>query len=102
MPKDTPVSSGLQTGDAAIATGKVFLHGIQLISNGGTGTMKVVLYDCATATDISNARMIAKVIVAGANAHKEVSFNAPILASYGLYADVTGTSASYITYYAKA
>ena len=97
MPKDVVKSSGELTSDAVIRNGRCWLHGAMLISNGGTGTMTLKIYDKGSAG--ATGDLLTKVVLKGTDDTTDIVLS-PVYASYGLYADVSGTSASYITYYA--
>lgn len=96
MSTSNSTSSGLQTADAAICAIPAALTALTLISD-GTNTCSVIIYDNATT---ASGTVLAKALLVGAaegTAH--LHFDAPVQASHGLYADVTGTGAGYIVYF---
>ena len=87
-------SSGLQTADKLVVTGRCKVYGFVLYNSAATSTL--VLYDevSATGTDY---------IGVGVNPTSastiNVTFPTPVQCNTGLYADIDGTDANYIVYY---
>ncbi len=91
-------SSDLKNADAAISAVGGFVHGVMLISD-ATNTASVIIYDNASA---ASGLVLAKLsIPATTTAPQFISFNNPICANKGIYADVSGTGANYIVYYSQ-
>lgn len=86
-------SSGLIAADGAIRAQPCTLTCVQLI--GGSDAATVVIYDNPSA---ASGTVLAKLKVA-AETSVSVSFESPVLANYGLYADVTGTAVGCIVSY---
>ena len=94
--RTSAMSSGVKTSDTAIATGRSLLTGILLLTD-GTNNASIIIYDAASAT----GTVLFKLAVPGAGNFGGATFEIPIRAQIGIYADVTGTGASYIIYYDK-
>lgn len=90
----TSISSGLQTADATIASGRNRINAITLITD-GTNAATLLVYDNTAAS----GTVIAKVTAAAIQNTVHVVFEKPVKAENGLYADVTGTGAGYIVFY---
>lgn len=91
-------SSGLKTSDAAISAIGGYLHGVYVISD-ATNVASVVIYDNASG---ASGTVLAKLsIPATTTAPQFITFNTPITANAGIYADVSGTGANYIVYYSQ-
>jgi hypothetical protein len=72
------------------------LHGVYVISD-ASNVASVVIYDNPSA---ASGTVLAKLsIPASTTAPQFITFNHPITASTGLYADVSGTGANYIVYF---
>lgn len=99
MSKHQPVtSSDLKSTDAAISAIGAYLHGVMLISD-GTNTASLIIYDNATA---ASGLVLAKIAIPATTAGPTyVTFNNPVSANKGIFADVTGTGAAYIVYYSQ-
>lgn len=92
-------SSGLKSADAAISAVGGYVHGVYLISD-ATNACNVIIYDSPVAN--SGALVLAKLsIPATTTAPQFITFNNPVSANTGIYADVTGTGANYIVYYSQ-
>ncbi len=89
-------SSGYKTSDAAIAATGAKLHGIILLSD-ASNAASVVVYDNASAA--SGTKVGFMTVPASTTAPNSIIFNYPIMCSNGIYADVTGTGATYIILY---
>lgn len=87
-------SSGLKNADATIASGINRVNAVTLITD-GTNAANVILYDNTTNSGLE----LAKVSAAGTQNTVHVIFENPVYAEKGIYADVTGTGASYIVYF---
>lgn len=92
-------SSDRRTADAAITAIGGYLHGVML-ENDGTNASSVIIYDNATA---ASGVILAKVLLPASSTvlNYYVTFNHPITANKGIFADVTGTGAAYIVYYSQ-
>lgn len=89
-------SSGLKSADAVISALPARLLGIQLFAD-GTNQATITVYDNATA---ASGTVLAQVIVdAGLVAQDAQLPNPGIIANNGLYADVSGTGATYIIHW---
>lgn len=92
------VSSGLKTADAAIKDSSGALWGVCLIA-ATTNDCAVAIYDNASA---ASGTLLAEMAIDASIEGNGTTrfFSLPgVSASNGIYADVTGTSASYIVYY---
>lgn len=99
MQNHQPVtSSDLKSADAAISAIGAYLHGVMLISD-GTNTASITIYDNATA---ASGLVLAKISIAATTAAPTyVTFNNPVSANKGIFADVSGTGANYIVYFSQ-
>ena len=88
------ISSGLSTSDRLICTGNCLFHGVEIITD-GTNNASVVVYDGTTATGTK----LFQGTVIGASLFGGATFENPIETFTGIYVDVSGTGASYITYF---
>ena len=90
-------SSGEQTADAAISTVAGFLTGVTLISD-NTNDVTLIIYDNPVgASGKKLFEMVLDVSVEGMG--KRINFPIPVRYEGGLYADISGTAASYIVEY---
>ena len=94
MSGTTSISSGLLSADAQIYTGRGTLQGLTVLTD-GTNAATVTLYDNTAAS----GTVIAKLVVAGADRQGFQSWNFHPRCLNGIYADVSGTGASYIVHY---
>ncbi len=94
MSGTSSISSGLQTADAQIYTGRGTVQALTVITD-GTNAATVTLYDNTTAS----GTVLAQMIVAGADRTGFQSWNFHCRCLNGIYADVTGTGASYIVHF---
>jgi len=88
-------SSDIQTADASIATGRNRINSVILLAD-GTNAASLVIYDNASA---ASGKVLASLKVKATDVQKEVVFTFPVIAENGIYADVTGTGASYIVHF---
>jgi len=88
-------SSGLKTADTAICPFRSRVNAITLIAD-GTNAASVVLYDNVSA---ASGIELGKVTALAGQGTVHIIFENPVFAENGIYADVTGTNASYIVYY---
>ena len=91
----TNISSGLQTSDGTIATGKAILAGLQIITN-GTNDVTVIVYDNTSAAGTE----VFKQTVTGTD--DSIPYTLPdggIRCKNGIYVDVSGTGGQYIVFY---
>lgn len=90
------ISSGEQTSDSLIVSGKVYITSIKVITN-GTNDATLVTYDAK----VADGKVIDETKVIGADNYGGLKWLFPIECNDGIYADVTGTGASYIIEYIK-
>ncbi len=90
----TSHSSGVQNADALIATGRNRVNAVTVITD-GTNAATVELYDNTAAS--GTKRVVGKCV--GANLVNHIIFENPVLFESGIYADVTGTGATYIVFF---
>lgn len=83
--------SGEQTADGIVHTGACYITSILIITN-GTDDATVILYDNTAASGTVRWEQT----VAGANNYGGKDWSYPKFFAIGIYADVTGTGASYI------
>lgn len=97
--KHQPVtSSGLKSADAAISAVGAYIHAVELIPD-GTNACSLILYDNAST---NSGLILAKLVLAASQtAPQVITFNNPVSANAGIYADVSGTGANYIVYYSQ-
>lgn len=88
-------SSGLQTADAVIQTGRNRINAITLLGD-GTNAASLIVYDNASA---ASGTVLAKITALATERFTHVIFENPVVAEDGIYADVTGTGAEYIVYF---
>lgn len=84
---------GSKTASAVIYAGPCFLHAVVIV--GGSATGDVIIYDNASAASGTKLTHVSSLTLVT----NEISFNNPVRALNGLYADVTGTGAEYYVYY---
>jgi len=95
MSNTTSKSTGLETADLLINTGKAILTGVQIITD-QTNDATLILYDNTSAAGTE----VFKQIVTGTDDSKTFWFgDGGIRCSTGLYADIAGTAAEYIVFY---
>jgi hypothetical protein len=90
-------SSGLRTADAAILARGGLVHAVTIIP--AAAASSVAIYDNASA---GSGTVLAQVNAVANGESVTVEFSNPIAANLGIYADVTGASASYIVHYSIA
>jgi hypothetical protein len=90
-------SSGLKTSDGLIAAGIKNLCGVLVISDGNNDA-SIVVYDSASG---ATGTVLFKGTVAKAANFGGATFGNVVRTTKGIYADVTGSGASYIIYYVK-
>lgn len=83
-----------QTADATVATGKAGLVSV-IVHGDGTNAASLIIYDntAASGTKVFQALLLATETV------RQFFFPHPVKAEIGLFADVSGTGASYSIYY---
>lgn len=93
----TSLSSGKKTADAVIYDGRGILTGV-VVGTDGTNDVTLTIYDDNTAA--TSNTILFEVVVGGADNHAVFDLGSirPRCVN-GLYADVTGTGASYIVYH---
>lgn len=97
----TPVtSSGRKTSDTAISAAPSYLHGL-ILENDGTNASSVIIYDNASA---ASGTILAKILLPASSTvlSLPVTFNNPVMANNGIYADVSGTGCAVTVYYSPA
>ena len=87
------------TSDKLVKASVGYLHGITIITD-GTNNATVSLYDVNSAGDIDTTNKITEITVVGSNMYGGRNWPMPLRFNNGLYADVTGTGASYIVEFA--
>ncbi len=87
-------SSGLLDEDTLVFTGRNRINAVTVIAD-GTNAASVVVYDNTAASGLA----VAKVSVKATDTMQHVFFENPVLCENGIYADVTGTGATFIVYY---
>lgn len=96
-------SSGILNADAAITTKNGgFLHGVLLVA--ATADCTLAVYDGDASGDVATAKGLASLAIdvslEGGPTHRFIWFgDRGVKFTDGLYADVTGTGATYIVYY---
>lgn len=91
-------SSDLKSADAVITAVGGYVHAITLIPD-GTNACSLVIYDNPAA---ASGLVLAKLALAATQtAPQTVTFNNPVSANKGIFADVSGTGANYIVYYSQ-
>ena len=89
-------SSGLKVADAVISARPAKIVGVQVIAD-GTNAATLILYDNASAASGTAANKI--VVDAGAT-YENFYIDGGVVCNNGIYADVSGTGAEYIVFYA--
>lgn len=89
------IGSGEKTSDAAVVATSCKITSLGVFTD-GTNDAKVVLYDNASA---ASGAVIWECTVNGGDHYGGRDWNFPRLCFNGIYADVTGTGASYIVEY---
>lgn len=92
--KTTCRATGLQTADLLIATGAALLDGVLIVTD-GTNAATLTVYDNTAAS----GKKLFQATVAGASNSGHFDWTSPVKAEIGLFADVSGTGASYIVYH---
>ncbi len=90
----TSISSGVLNADTLIFTGRNRVNAITVLTD-GTNAATLDLYDNTTAS--GTIRVKGKCV--GANLINHIIFENPVLFQDGIYADVTGTGATFIVYF---
>ncbi len=90
----TSISSGVLDADTLIATGRNRVNALTVLTD-GTNAATVTLKDGTTTS--GTVRITGKCV--GANLINHIIFENPVLFSDGIYADVTGTGATYIVFF---
>lgn len=88
------ISSGVLNADTLIFTGKNRVNAVTVITD-GTNAATVELYDNTTAS--GTKKIVGKCV--GASLVQHYIFENPVVFDTGIYADVTGTGASFIIFY---
>ncbi len=91
----TSISSGVLSADTLISNIKNRVNALTVITD-GTNSATVDLYD-NNASASGTIRVKGRCV--GANLSNHIVFENPVLFENGIYADVTGTGASFIVYY---
>ena len=90
-------SSGEQTADGIISSKPCGIAGVTIITNSSSDA-KLILYDNAAA---ASGTVLFERTVTGSNNGRRFTWPYPAECYNGIYADVTGTGASYIVEYIK-
>ena len=90
----TSISSGVLSASALIWTGKNRINALTVLTD-GTISATVEVYDNTIAT--GTKRVVGKCV--GANLINHIIFENPVLFENGIYADVTGTGATFIVFF---
>ena len=88
------ISSGVLNADTLIFTGRNRINALTVITD-GTNAATVSLYDNTSAA--SKIAVQGKCV--GASLTNHYIFENPVIMENGIYADVTGTGATFIVYY---
>lgn len=88
------ISSGVLNADTLIFTGRNRINAITVLTD-GTNAATVDLYDNTSAA----SKIAVKGKCVGANLINHIIFENPVIMENGIYADVTGTGATFIVYY---
>lgn len=88
------ISTGVLSVDTLIFTGKQRVNAVSVFSD-GTNLATLDLYDNTSAAGTIRV----KNICLGANRINHIVFENPVIFDTGLYADVTGTGATFIVFY---
>lgn len=88
------VSSGVLNADTLIFTGRNRINALTVFTD-GTNAATVDLYDNTSAAN----KIAVKGKCVGANLVNHIIFENPVYVENGIYADVTGTGATFIVYY---
>ena len=90
-------SSGLKTSSAVIVSegNAKRLCGVLVLTD-GSNNATITLYDSSTG---ATGKILFKATIPAASRFGGAMFNIPVRASQGIYAQISGTGASYIVYY---
>lgn len=88
------ISSGVLSADTLIFTGRNRINAITVFTD-GTNAATVDLYDNTSAAN----KIAVKGYCLGASKINHILFENPVVMENGIYADVTGTGASFIVFY---
>ena len=88
------ISSGVLNADTLIFTGRNRINALTVITD-GTNAATVSLYDNTSAAN----KIAVQGKCVGANLEKHYIFENPVIMENGIYADVTGTGATFIVFY---
>lgn len=88
------ISTGVLNADTLIWTGRNRVNAITVLTD-GTNAATVDLYDNTTGS--GTIRVKGKCV--GANLVNHILFDNPVLFENGIYADVTGTGATFIVFF---
>lgn len=88
------ISSGVQTTDQLLWTGRNRINAITVFGD-GTNAASLAIYDNTSAAN----KIAAQVKHKAADVQTHIIFENPVLCENGIYADVTGTNASYIVFF---
>jgi len=94
--EESSITSGEQTADGLIFTGQANITAIQVVTD-GTNDAKIIIYDNTSAA----GRVVFECTVTGASHYGGRVFVPPIELYDGIYADISGTGASYFVEYAR-
>lgn len=89
------ISTGVLNADTLIFTGRNRINALTVFTD-GTNTATVDLYDNTSAAN----KIAVKGVCLGATLARHFIFENPVICENGIFADVTGTGATFIVYYA--
>ena len=88
------VSTGVLNADTLIFTGRNRINALTVLTD-GTNAATVDIYDNTSAAN----KIAVKGKCVGANLINHIIFENPVYVENGIYADVTGTGATFIVFY---
>ena len=88
------ISSGVLSADTLLFTGRNRINALTIFTD-GTNAATVDLYDNTSAA----SKIAVKSKCLGTGLINHILFENPVIMENGIYADVTGTGASFIVYY---
>lgn len=94
MSGTTCLSSDLKSADALIYTGRGTLNALTVFTD-GTNAATITLYDNTTNSGV----VLDQLICPGSARTQTHAFNLAVRCVNGIYADITGTGATYIVHY---
>lgn len=89
------ISTGVLSSDTLIFTGRNRINAVTVLTD-GTNAATVNLYDARAAS----GKIAVSIKCLGTALINHITFDNPIIMEDGIYADVTGTGATFIVFYA--